>query len=1135
MAFNPLSAIPALDSLPGAPAALYLDFDGHYQSTWGEYSNIDTPAYDSDGDATTFSDAERRIIEDVWRMVAEDYAPFNINVTTVEPAVLAAGVPESEANGKALRVSIGGTGDWSPFSGGHAYRDAFTNYIPNVAFAFAQGDSNPIAIAVTASHEAGHGFGLAHYSGALDHDADWQAIMSGFSMGYDNATWYSAVNDEGTFQDDIAVLARAENGFGLRADDHGGTFATATALSADADGYIGSGIVGPDGDVDMFRIDADEAAGFEVRVEGIEIGQNLDVVVDLFDGSGDLLLSIDPTDSRDAFLISEFEGTRHIAVRSNGQYGRIGQFTLSVAPTPAAVNVTRSSAVMTTSESGRGETVTLVLNSKPTADVTFDLASSGLSEVVLSQSQIVFTPENWYLPQSVTISGVDDGVLDGDQGVTVAIAPAVSGDAAYHAMDPDDVPVTNLGFTPGRLVYLEQGSGLGFVKLSDRSTHEVQTAVDLQATFGGESSSFAPNSIAIDQVNGKMYWTDTGSDAIRRSNLDGSSPETIVSGLPSPTGLAVDPAGGKLYWMDYSTDKLQRSDLDGSNIEDVIVSGLQMPDDLWIDPAGGKIYWVDRGDYMIRRANLDGSGIETVVAGNFDFRPQTLELDPDTGRLYFGARDYSNDTTGPAPKLYRVDLGGGSPELVLDMNSYGEFTSENHYMRDLAIDHDFGRIYWSIGKEMYSAGLNGEHVAHIVDGADGGYINGVAFIAARPGVTVTPTGGLETSEAGGSTAFTVVLDSPPSANVTIPVASSDASEGAASVSSLTFTPANWNVPQTVLVNGVDDTAVDGDVAYAVVVGAAVSSDARYNSLNPSDVSLINLDDDRPQTKFFVVNDGSQDRTYEYTEDGEAVENYRIDSGNSQPRGAAASVDGSTVWVADGNRRVYVYDADGGLRGSWAAGSLSSRAQVEGVATDGDDVWIVDNRSDRVYRYNNAAGRTSGSQSAVSSFALTRSNRNPKGIVTDGTYIWVLQDNSSGDRIFKYTVGGSLVGNWQIDSASRSPTGLTIDPTGASQHIWVVDSYRDRVYQYDNARSRTGGSQTASANFALAAGNTNPQGIADPPVGTRSEAVVPASSSFEAAFASYAAEEEREKDRRKARDAAFSQWAVDDFTRRTRRG
>src|SRR6185369_11359435 len=72
------------------------------------------------------------------------------------------------------------------------------------------------------------------------------------------------------------------------------------------------------------------------------------------------------------------------------------------------------------------------------------------------------------------------------------------------------------------------------------------------------------------------------------------------------------------------------------------------------------------------------------------------------------------------------------------------------------------------------------------------------------GITVTPTAGLATTEA--------------TANVVIPVTSSDPSEGAVSASTLTFTAANWNVAQTVTVTGVDDQVDDGDIAYSITLG-----------------------------------------------------------------------------------------------------------------------------------------------------------------------------------------------------------------------------------------------------------------------------------------------------------------------------
>jgi hypothetical protein len=102
-------------------------------------------------------------------------------------------------------------------------------------------------------------------------------------------------------------------------------------------------------------------------------------------------------------------------------------------------------------------------------------------------------------------------------------------------------------------------------------------------------------------------------------------------------------------------------------------------------------------------------------------------------------------------------------------------------------------------------------------------------------------------------------------------------------------------------------------------------------------------------------------------------------------------------------------------------------------------------------------------------------------VTDGISIWVVNDSIT-DKVFKYGLTGSLQGSWSINSGGGRPTGITLDPdpSQSSNSLWIVDSATDRVYEYTNSRGRTSGSQTASATFALAAGNTNPQGIADPP-------------------------------------------------------
>src|SRR5262249_9353309 len=50
---------------------------------------------------------------------------------------------------------------------------------------------------------------------------------------------------------------------------------------------------------------------------------------------------------------------------------------------------------------------------------------------------------NALTPQTVTVTGVGDAVIDGDVAYTVVTSPAVSGDPAYNGLDPPDVAVVN--------------------------------------------------------------------------------------------------------------------------------------------------------------------------------------------------------------------------------------------------------------------------------------------------------------------------------------------------------------------------------------------------------------------------------------------------------------------------------------------------------------------------------------------------------------------------------------------------------------------------------------------------------------------------------------------------------------------
>jgi hypothetical protein len=338
-ALHPLSALPALSSLPGARDSLYLNFLGDFTSSFGAYSNITTPVFDQDGDPTTFSDGELAAIQKVWSYVAEDYAPFNINVTTVPPANMAHGVTE--------KVDIGGDGQWTGSSvGGLTYVNDFTNTTtPNIAFVFAQNldDGNPKYTGDAISHEAGHGFGLLHqstYSGSTKTEyntgpGDGTAPIMGNSYGARRSLWWDGTSSltPTTIQDDMSVLAGPINGFGYRPDSDANTAATATPLSLqNGDQVDASGLIVHTSDMDYYSfVSGAGPVSFTVSVPADV--SNLAPKLELLDASGQTVIAEagpSPTDfSANVSVTLASSGTYLLMVASNGGYGNVGHYSLS--------------------------------------------------------------------------------------------------------------------------------------------------------------------------------------------------------------------------------------------------------------------------------------------------------------------------------------------------------------------------------------------------------------------------------------------------------------------------------------------------------------------------------------------------------------------------------------------------------------------------------------------------------------------------------------------------------------------------------------------------------------------------------------------------------------------------------------
>jgi hypothetical protein len=377
---NYTSAVPQLDSFVTAPNTLHLDFDGHASTddaraaAVGPYS---VGAFDFDGDPNTFSPAERFAIQNVWRIVAEDFSPFEINITTTEPEILqTAATNPGAANGIAERLVITDS-DRSNVTDhataiGVSMRNTFASdrtagVEDNLAFTFSGHVSDkyaptsstaeqlfvwemivaPVAHANVTSHEFGHALGLDHYPTTATNSS----IMGGPIQGIRRRTWATGLDDDTPspqFQDDIAIISgfnlaspAADNTINFRPDDHGNLITSATQLGSVIDHSRASGVIEQFTDLDLYEFTVPTPGMVAASVDVDEFKNNLDASLRVLDSNGAAVSPLtnfpphfDPSDSQyDAVaVVSLVPGTYYLEISSDGDDGELGQYDVEVTP-----------------------------------------------------------------------------------------------------------------------------------------------------------------------------------------------------------------------------------------------------------------------------------------------------------------------------------------------------------------------------------------------------------------------------------------------------------------------------------------------------------------------------------------------------------------------------------------------------------------------------------------------------------------------------------------------------------------------------------------------------------------------------------------------------------------------------------
>ncbi|MEM7415427.1 MAG: hypothetical protein AAF389_08020 [Gemmatimonadota bacterium] len=461
---------------------------------------------------------------------------------------------------------------------------------------------------------------------------------------------------------------------------------------------------------------------------------------------------------------------------------------------PVGITVTAIGGT-TVTEAGSSDDFTVVLDAEPASNVQIDVTTDSPDETSVTPSPLVFTPANWDTPQTVTVTGVDDDIIDGTQASTITVAVDDLNSAPAYTVVPDEtVPASTTdddvaGFvineSDGTTIVNETAGvdQIGVVLTAQPATNVVITLVsgDLtEATAAPPSLTFGPGTWDTEQ-----FFNITGVDD---ADIDGTQVTTFT--------FAVDDAN---------------SDDDFDPLPDQTVDVTTTDDDapgITITPTGGS-------------TSVDESGTTDDFTVVLDRGPATNVV------LLLSSADVGEATVSPTSLTF-TPVNWATPQSVT-LTGVDDAEADGDQLTTITISVDDAN-----SDDVYDPLPDETIVVTTVDDD-------------VPGFTITETAGnTSVSEAGTTDDFSVVLDAQPATAVSLTVTSGDVGEATVSVATLTFTNANWDTPQSVTVTGVDDAIIDGAQVTSVTISVDdVSSDDEFDPLPDQTVSVTTLDDDLP--------------------------------------------------------------------------------------------------------------------------------------------------------------------------------------------------------------------------------------------------------------------------------------------------
>ncbi|WP_338416332.1 cadherin domain-containing protein, partial [uncultured Sphaerotilus sp.] len=266
-----------------------------------------------------------------------------------------------------------------------------------------------------------------------------------------------------------------------------------------------------------------------------------------------------------------------------GNYGSTSEFAANVTATDTAPAIVVQP-LGHTSEGQSNACFSVVLATAPTADVSVALSVDDPTELSLGVSSLVFTSANWNVVQTVTVTGVDDTIVDGAVWSNVRLAPAVSADAAYNGLNPADLSIQN----------------------ADNDTVNTLTVTTASDTFDGDTSSIAAL-IANRGTDGRISLREAITAANNTANAVGGT-DRIVFDIADPLV-----GGAHTITLSYDgPDPATRPDALPTVIEAVVIDATTDTD--WAAAGGSPVVVIDGS---AAAASADGL---SITAGNSTVR-----------------------------------------------------------------------------------------------------------------------------------------------------------------------------------------------------------------------------------------------------------------------------------------------------------------------------------------------------------------------------------------------------------------------------------------------------------------------------------------------------------------------------------